>query len=173
MFVAQRKNQSKPGVSLLTGPPDSGKTPIFSSLIYRHSLPANTSMQPNSSFLTIPGKKGPVQVVDVPGHPRLQSQFKESLNSAKVIVFIVDANTISRNAAHAAECITGHIVIETQNVLSPSQPPPALPILAYKPDLIKASLISADTTALTINRVQIILEHELERRRQSQLGNIR
>ncbi|KIK59583.1 hypothetical protein GYMLUDRAFT_245253 [Collybiopsis luxurians FD-317 M1] len=170
VFVSRRKSQSKRNVFLLTGPSDSGKTAIFSSLIYGNAVPTNTSMQSNSSFFTIPGKKEPVQVVDVPGHPRLRSQFKESLNSAKAIAFVVDANTISRNAAHAAEHL--HTILDAIMSFPPSQSLPTLLILAHKSDLIKASSISADTTALAINRVQTILERELERRRQSQLGGM-
>ncbi|KAF9073694.1 signal recognition particle receptor beta subunit-domain-containing protein [Rhodocollybia butyracea] len=158
-FISRRKNQAQRNVLLLTGPSDSGKTAIFSSLIHGHAIPTNTSMQVNSSFITT------TQVVDVPGHPRLRDQFKEFLPLAKAVVFVVDANTVSRNAAVAAEHL--HSILDAIMAIPPSQPLPTLLILAHKADLIKASSISADTTTLAITRVQTILERELERRRHS------
>lgn len=56
--------------------------------------------------------------------------------------------------------------------LPPSQPLPSLLILAHKSDLMKTSTISTDAATLAVNRVQTILERELERRRQSQLGGM-
>ncbi|KAF5389937.1 hypothetical protein D9757_003607 [Collybiopsis confluens] len=170
IFISRRKNQSKRNIFLLTGPSDSGKTAIFSSLIYQHTIPTNTSMQPNSSLLKISSKKEPVQVVDVPGHPRLRGQFKESLAFSKAVAFVVDANTISRNAAVVAEHL--HIILHSIMSIPPSQSLPTLLILAHKSDLVRASSISADTASLAVTRVQTILERELERRRQSQMGGM-
>lgn len=64
-------------------------------------------MQANSSLLNIPGKRKrePIQIMDIPGHPRLRDQFKEALSSTKAVVFVVDANTVSRNAAVVAEYV--------------------------------------------------------------------
>jgi len=170
VFISRRTSQSKRNILLLAGPPDSGKTAIFSSLVYGHAIPTNTSMQANSSLLNVPGKKDPIQVVDIPGHPRLRDQFRESLPSTKAIAFVVDANTVSRNAAIVAEHL--HSVLDAIMALPPSQKLPSLLILAHKSDLIKTSSISTDATALAVNRVQTILERELERRRASQSGGM-
>ncbi|KAJ3744914.1 P-loop containing nucleoside triphosphate hydrolase protein [Lentinula detonsa] len=170
IFVSRRKGQSKRNLLLLLGPSDSGKTSIFSSLVYGHVVQTNTSMQANSSFLNIQGKRDPIQIVDVPGHPRLRDQFKDSLSSAKALAFVVDANTASRNAAVIAEHL--HSVLDAIMAIPPSQPLPTLLILAHKCDLIKASSSSADTSALAVTRVQTILERELERRRSSQSGGM-
>lgn len=143
-------------------------------------------MQANSSLLNVPGKKDPIQVVDIPGHPRLRDQFRESLPSTKAIAFVVDANTVSRNAAIVAEYVLIflpehhlnshyrhlHSVLDAIMALPPSQKLPSLLILAHKSDLIKTSSISTDATALAVNRVQTILERELERRRASQSGGM-
>ncbi|KAJ3712288.1 signal recognition particle receptor beta subunit-domain-containing protein [Lentinula raphanica] len=169
LFISRRKSQSKRNLLLLVGPSDSGKTSIFSSLVYGHSIPAITSMQANSSFINVEGKKDPIQVVDIPGHPRLRDQFRDSLSSAKALAFVVDANTASRNAALVAEHL--HSVLDAIMAIPPSQPLPKLLILAHKCDLIKTSL-SADTSALAVTRVQTILERELERRRVSQSGGM-
>ncbi|GAW09654.1 signal recognition particle receptor subunit [Lentinula edodes] len=170
IFVSRRKSQSKRNLVLLIGPSNSGKTAIFSSLVYGQAPPTITSMQANSSFLDLPGKRDPIQIVDVPGHPRLRDQFKDFLSSAKALAFVVDANTASRNTAVVAEHL--HAVLDAIMAIPPSQPLPTLLILAHKCDLIKASSSSADTSALAVTRVQTILERELERRKLSQSGGM-
>jgi signal recognition particle receptor subunit beta len=65
-------------------------------------LPTQTSMQINVSSVSLSPKKA-FRVIDVPGHPRLRGQFVEHLSNAKAIAFVVDANTISRNAPAVAE----------------------------------------------------------------------
>jgi len=56
----------------------------------------------------------------------------------------------------------------------PSQPTPALIILAHKSDLLASTTSSSNTPAdqLAVNRVRTILERELEKRRQSQAGGM-
>jgi len=58
--------------------------------------------------------------------------------------------------------------------IPPSQPTPALIILAHKSDLLASTTSSSNTPAdqLAINRVRAILERELEKRRQSQAGGV-
>ncbi|KAJ3880705.1 signal recognition particle receptor beta subunit-domain-containing protein [Lentinula edodes] len=170
IFVSRRKSRAKRNLVLLIGPSNSGKTAIFSSLVYGHAPPTITSMQANSSFLDLPGKRDPIQIVDVPGHPRLRDQFKDFLSSAKALAFVVDANTASRNTAVVAEHL--HTVLDAIMAIPPSQPLPTLLILAHKCDLIKASSSSADASALAVTRVQTILERELERRKLSQSGGM-
>ncbi|KAJ3930058.1 MAG: signal recognition particle receptor beta subunit-domain-containing protein [Lentinula lateritia] len=170
IFVSRRKSRAKRNLVVLIGPSNSGKTAIFSSLVYGHAVPTITSMQANSSFLDLPGKRDPIQIVDVPGHPRLRDQFKDFLSSAKALAFVVDANTASRNTAVVAEHL--HTVLDAIMAIPPSQPLPTLLILAHKCDLIKTSSLSADTSALAVTRVQTILERELERRKLSQSGGM-
>jgi signal recognition particle receptor subunit beta len=56
----------------------------------------------NASSVTLSVKKT-IRVVDVPGHPRVRDQFREHLDDAKAIVFVVDSSTISRNGPAVAE----------------------------------------------------------------------
>lgn len=57
--------------------------------------------------------------------------------------------------------------------LPPSQPLPALLIIAHKSDLLKTSVATnSSADALAVSRVKTILERELEKRRVSQSGGV-
>ena len=71
-------------------------------LVYKQTLPTHTSMQTNSSTLTLESRS-PMIVIDVPGHPRIRDQFKDHIPNAKAVLFVVDASTISRNGPVVAE----------------------------------------------------------------------
>ena len=127
IVLARRRKSSVNGTSvLLTGPTDAGKTSIFTAvstvaqysvcllptsllspqLVYERALPSHTSLQTNTSFVTLPSsekKPRTLHLLDIPGHPRIRDQFKEHLPEAKGIVFVVDASTIARNGAAVAE----------------------------------------------------------------------
>lgn len=75
---------------------------IYWQLVFDQQLPSHTSLQTNSSTFTLPGSK-PINIVDVPGHPRIRDQFRDYLSDAKFVAFVVDASTVSRNAAAVAE----------------------------------------------------------------------
>ncbi|KAG6376471.1 hypothetical protein JVT61DRAFT_2464 [Boletus reticuloceps] len=111
-----------------------------------------------------------LRVIDVPGHPRIRDQFREHLKDAKVVAFVVDCSTISRNGSVVAEHL--HNVLHAITSLPPTHSIPTLLILAHKTDLLKmgASLSSASEVAIT--RVRSILERELEKRRASQSGGV-
>jgi len=67
-----------------------------------------------------------------------------------------------------------HQILHSFMSIPPSQPTPALIILAHKSDLLASTTSSSNTPAdqLAINRVRAILERELEKRRQSQAGGM-
>ena len=67
-------------------------------------MPTQTSMQINSSIVSVSLKKT-IRVVDIPGHPRLRNQILEHLADAKVVGFVVDASTVSRNGPAVAEYV--------------------------------------------------------------------
>lgn len=62
-------------------------------------------MQTNSAFISIPDTRKTIRVIDIPGHPRVRNQFREYLDDAKAIAFVVDANSVSRNGAAVAEYV--------------------------------------------------------------------
>ena len=74
-------------------------------------------MQTNVSTVLLPETKASFKVVDIPGHPRLRDQFEEHLADAKMVAFVVDANTISRNGPTVAEYVLPHF----HHILSLSQ----------------------------------------------------
>ncbi|KAF8921084.1 hypothetical protein CPB85DRAFT_1269251 [Mucidula mucida] len=155
--LSTRKSKSQRGNALLL-------------LVYNQQLPAHTSLQTNSSTFSLPDSK-PLAIIDVPGHPRIRDQFRDHLADAKIVAFVVDASTVSRNAAAVAEHL--HIIMHAFTNIPPSQTLPTLLILGHKCDLLKSSL-STDITpeSLAINRVRTVLERELEKRRAAQSGSL-
>jgi len=141
-------------------------------LAFNQQPPTHASLQINSTLITLPNVKQPVQVADIPGHPRIRVQYRDHLNDAKAVVFVVDASTVSRNGAAVAEYL--HQILHSFMSTPPSQSSPALMILAHKSDLLASTTSSSNTSAdqLAINRVRTILERELEKRRQSQAGGM-
>ncbi|KAJ6525625.1 signal recognition particle receptor beta subunit-domain-containing protein [Mycena capillaripes] len=170
IFFTRRKSRSSGRLVLLVGPPDAGKTAIFSTLVYDQTLPTHTSLQTNASTVLLPAVKKTLTVVDIPGHPRIRDQVNEHIADSKAIVFVVDAGTVSRNGAAVAEHL--HIILNALTSLPPSQALPSLLILAHKSDLLKSGTASATPETLAINRVKTILERELEKRRVSQSGGV-
>ncbi|EDR03194.1 uncharacterized protein LACBIDRAFT_295266 [Laccaria bicolor S238N-H82] len=170
-FFNKTKSGSRKNALLLVGPPDAGKTAIFSKLVYSQYLPTHTSLQTNQSVFSLSNKKQ-TMIIDVPGHPRLRDQFQEHLVDSKAIAFVVDSSTVSRNAPVVAEHL--HSILHALTSLPPSQKLPSLLILAHKADLLKtsSSASAAPSTTLAINRVKTILERELEKRRASQVGGV-
>ncbi|KAF9447266.1 P-loop containing nucleoside triphosphate hydrolase protein [Macrolepiota fuliginosa MF-IS2] len=168
-FFSRRGSRSKGTDLLLLGAPDAGKTSLMTALVYDQSLPTHTSIQTNSSVCAITPIK-PFRVIDVPGHPRIRDQFQEFLPNAKVIAFVVDASTVSRNGAAVAEHL--HHILHSITSLPPSQSLPALLVIAHKADLLRAGSSGAQQEPLAINRVKNILERELEKRRASQSGGV-
>ncbi|KII88260.1 hypothetical protein PLICRDRAFT_161165 [Plicaturopsis crispa FD-325 SS-3] len=173
VLLNRRRAISRGNAVLLVGPPDAGKTAILSALVYNQTLPTHTSLQTSSSIFSLDGRKT-LRIVDVPGHPRVRDQFQEHLPSAKAILFVVDASTVSRNGPAVAEHL--HHILYALTSLPPSQPLPALLILAHKSDLLKSTSVASTATAgsdsLAVTRVKTVLERELEKRRTSQLGGV-
>ncbi|KAL1735369.1 signal recognition particle receptor beta subunit-domain-containing protein [Schizophyllum commune] len=165
VLFTKRRSATKGNALLLVGPPDAGKSAILSALVYKHTLPTHASLQTNSAFATLPNLNQPLRVIDVPGHPRVRDQFKAHLPEARAVAFVVDASTVSRNGARVAEHL--HTILRALSHLPPSQPTPALAILAHKSDLLKAG-----APALAASRVRTVLERELERRRAAAVEGI-
>ncbi|KAF8809019.1 hypothetical protein BYT27DRAFT_7094898 [Phlegmacium glaucopus] len=169
-FLNKRLSTSKGNHLLLVGPPDGGKTAILSQLAYSQTLPTQTSMQTNISTMTLSSNKS-IRLIDIPGHPRLRDQFQDHLSDAKAVGFVVDTNSVSRNAPAVAEHL--HHILHALTSLPPSQSQPSLLIVAHKSDLLKTGSSSHTNAAtLAVNRVKTILERELEKRRLSQRGGI-
>ncbi|KAF7304958.1 hypothetical protein MKEN_01210300 [Mycena kentingensis (nom. inval.)] len=170
VLCTRRRSRAAGRHLLLVGPPDAGKTAILSSLVYHQTLPTHTSLQTNSSVLTLGGGRKTLTAVDIPGHPRIRNQVNEHIADAKAVAFVVDASTVSRNGPAVAEHL--HIVLNAITSLPPSQVLPALVILAHKCDLVKAGAAASTPASLAVTRVKTILERELEKRRLAQTGGV-
>ncbi|KAI0273582.1 signal recognition particle receptor beta subunit-domain-containing protein [Gloeopeniophorella convolvens] len=170
LYLARRRSRPRGNSVILAGASDAGKTAILSALTYKETLPSHASLQTNTSIFSL--NKRTFTLVDVPGHPRIRSQFSDHLPDAKAIVFVVDASNISRNGPVVAEHL--HHILHTLVNIPPSQSPPAVLILAHKCDLLKTGSSSAATSSdqLAINRVRAVLERELEKRRLSHTGSV-
>jgi signal recognition particle receptor subunit beta len=169
LLTSKKRTKSKGTGFLLVGPSDAGKTSILSQMVYGNAPRTQTSMQPNTSTAQLTPQKS-IQITDIPGHPRLRNQFQEHLADTKVLAFVVDANSISRNGPAVAEYL--HLVLHALTSLPPSQTQPELLILAHKADLFKTTSANNSASALAVNRVKVILERELEKRRVSHSGGI-
>ncbi|KAL5529686.1 hypothetical protein ACEPAG_5671 [Sanghuangporus baumii] len=170
VYISKSRSSSKKNLVLLLGNEDAGKSAILSTIVYEHTLPSHTSFQVNSSY--IPeyfSSKKQLQIVDVPGHPRLRDTFKTYISDAKAIVFVVDASTITRNGRDVAEHL--HYVLHALTSLPPTYTLPPLLILAHKFDLLSSSS-TQDRSTLAISRVRTVLERELEKRRQVAAGGV-
>ncbi|KAI9570478.1 P-loop containing nucleoside triphosphate hydrolase protein [Boletus coccyginus] len=163
------KSKFRRNALLLVGPSDSGKTAILSNLAYNQTLPSHTSLQTNSVQMML-SSTTTLRVIDVPGHPRIRDQFREHLQDAKAIAFVVDCSTVSRNGSIVAEHL--HYVLHAITSLPPTVPTPTLLILAHKKDLLKVGASSNPASDVAITRVRTILERELEKRRASQTGGV-
>ncbi|KAG9118821.1 hypothetical protein FRC07_006478 [Ceratobasidium sp. 392] len=167
LTFVRRRPSSRRSTVLVLGPSDAGKTAIHTSLAFGHALPSHTSIQANSTLYTTPTGRT-LQIVDVPGHPRLREQFTDHLADTAGIVFVVDAATVSRNGAAVAEHL--HLVLRALAALPASQQTPPLLIHAHKSDLIPKQQQQQQSVA--IQRVTAVLERELEKRRAAQTGGV-
>ncbi|KZO97870.1 P-loop containing nucleoside triphosphate hydrolase protein [Calocera viscosa TUFC12733] len=164
IYLLNKKSQKDRIKSvLLVGPSDSGKTALFTNVVYQQHLASHTSLQANIGLFQQDSKL--IRVIDIPGHPRLRNRFKEHLATVDGVVFTVDANTVARNGAIVAEHL--HLVL---SAVQPLSRPPRLFLLATKADLVQqASLPPTDAAGPYVHpartRVVSVLERELEKRR--------
>ncbi|CAG7850486.1 SubName: Full=Uncharacterized protein {ECO:0000313/EMBL:CCA73386.1} [Serendipita indica DSM 11827] len=173
--IVDSRRAKSGSIVLLVGPSDGGKTAIFSSLVYNHAPPTHTSLQQNVAFFRSPSPfhRKPLQVVDIPGHPRIRGQFTDffqengkskNIGGVKAVIFVCDAAALTRNASTVAEHL--HLVMHAISNLPPSATPPPLLVFANKADVLtSASKSKTPNTALAVTRTTTILERELEKRR--------
>ncbi|EJU05332.1 P-loop containing nucleoside triphosphate hydrolase protein [Dacryopinax primogenitus] len=161
LFLVNRKSQkNKIRNVLLVGPLESGKTALFANMVYEQHLPSHTSLQPNIGLLQ--QDKKTFRLIDIPGHPRIRSRFREHLATVDGLVFTVDANTVARNGVAVAEHL--HLVLSAVQPLSRS---PRLLLLATHADLVEHGSHPAVEPVLHPARIRVVsvLEREVEKRR--------
>jgi signal recognition particle receptor subunit beta len=101
----------KGNLILLVGPCDAGKTTLFHQL-HEGSTHLGTvaSMQANEAVGPLASETAagvasarPVQLVDVPGHPRVRGQAERYAGRAAGVVFVVDSVDFMPRKTEAAE----------------------------------------------------------------------
>ncbi|PWZ02013.1 hypothetical protein BCV70DRAFT_55101 [Testicularia cyperi] len=88
-YTSRRSVGRSPTV-LLVGLADSGKTTLFSSLVY--------GTTPASLLASADASTKPITLVDLPGHPRLRPLLDENVHQADAIVICVDTVMASKSS---------------------------------------------------------------------------
>lgn len=108
--AVQRRKPGQQVTALLVGPEQTGKSAIYSALVFQAVPETQTSQHENESKVNIEAAsnsqdekmrslKTPVHLVDLPGHPRIRSKVNEFLPVADKIVFCVDTATAIRGGS--------------------------------------------------------------------------
>ncbi|XP_065352005.1 signal recognition particle receptor subunit beta [Cloeon dipterum] len=113
----QRRRTSRSGI-LVVGLNDSGKTLMFSQIVYNEFVDTFTSMKENIGDFT--ASKSVLKIIDIPGHERVRAKFfDEHKRNARGIAFLVDASNLQSNIRDAAEYLYS---ILTDPVIASSAP---------------------------------------------------
>lgn len=126
----QQKDDTSNSICII-GHPDSGKTKLFYHLIFKKNFDTVTSQVMNSYFFDIDGKK--VNIIDLPGHPRMKAKVLNTIRSAKGIIFAIDSETIVNNISNISGLL--YDVLSTPEVLTNKTP---ILIVGTKSDLPKS-----------------------------------
>lgn len=104
LWIYQRKQASANKKALLLGLSQSGKTKMFCQLVHGRDLLTQISISSNNGEALL--EKKLVSLIDSPGQSKIRSKFFDLLKkSAKVIVFVVDSSTYSKEAKDVAEFV--------------------------------------------------------------------
>ncbi|PSC68940.1 signal recognition particle receptor subunit beta-like [Micractinium conductrix] len=158
---------------LLVGPCEGGKTTMWHQLLQGSThLGTVASMQPNVGEGPLAGEKAaaasagasaprPVQLVDIPGHPRLRGQLERHAERAAGVVFVLDSVDFMPKKTETAE--------QLLEVLSS-------PALAKRraPVLLACNKQDAGSRAHTVEFIRKRLEKELDQLRSTRgtLGDV-
>lgn len=97
------RRSSRRGV-LFMGLCDSGKTLLFSQLLYDKQCSTLTSVKENIGDYNVNNKQ--LRVIDIPGHERVRPKFFEKYKSlTKGIVFVIDSVTFQKEIRDVAELL--------------------------------------------------------------------
>uniref|UniRef100_A0AAR5PFC5 Signal recognition particle receptor subunit beta n=2 Tax=Dendroctonus ponderosae TaxID=77166 RepID=A0AAR5PFC5_DENPD len=113
VFLVRRLLSSGKRYVLLTGLNDTGKTLIYSQLVYNRHVATFTSSQDNEGQFNTQ-KQNFVTLVDLPGFHSIRQQFFEKYKAAsKGIVYVVDSVTLAQNVRDAANVLYNILIDPT------------------------------------------------------------
>lgn len=97
-----RSSPSNRNLVLILGVSNSGKTTLFTQLVYRKVMNTQTSMTQNSGTAvfakTDSCKEKKVELVDIPGNDKVRKKFFDMYKkNAGALVFVVDSSTLQKD----------------------------------------------------------------------------
>lgn len=99
-FLVFRRFRRAADVVLLVGLSDSGKTAIFSKLIFNKAKKSVTSLKENEASID----DFNLRIIDLPGAERLRSRYWEQYrDKARHVVFVLDSSTIDSKLRDLSE----------------------------------------------------------------------
>lgn len=99
-FLLLRKLKKPANVVLLAGLSDSGKTAIFSKVIFNKPKKSVTSLKENEASMDALGLK----LIDIPGTERLRCRYWEQYRkNASQIIYVVDSTTVDSRLRDLSE----------------------------------------------------------------------
>ncbi|XP_076451431.1 signal recognition particle receptor subunit beta-like [Babylonia areolata] len=120
LALKSRRSNNRQGI-LLMGTCDSGKTLMFSRLVYKQYRQTLTSLTTNTGTVSLPAVGKSLNVIDVPGHERLRTQLLDANKGlARAIIFVVDGATVLKEIKEVAEYL---YTVLTDSVISQNTPP--------------------------------------------------
>lgn len=101
-YLLTKRLKRSTNVVLLTGLSDSGKTAIFSKIIFNKPKKSVTSLKENEATI----REFNLTIIDLPGADRLRDTFWEQYRTkAHHVIFIVDSTTVSTKLRDISEYI--------------------------------------------------------------------
>ncbi|OHT02322.1 Signal recognition particle receptor subunit beta [Tritrichomonas foetus] len=84
----------------LVGLTGSGKTTLFYKIVAKEKMSTITSQVRNS--FTIQENKKTLNLIDLPGHPRIRTEVMNSIKTASAIIFTIDSETVLKYISDVA-----------------------------------------------------------------------
>ncbi|CDW95730.1 hypothetical protein, partial [Sporisorium scitamineum] len=187
-----KRSHNRASTVLLVGLSDTGKTSLFSSLVYQTTPATLPSQKPSQGLIpasTLDAGLKPVTLVDLPGHARLRPLVDEHLLQADGLVFCVDAVISSKASSTSSRPGDAETIADVVDLLhstlttlarqrarasSNSVAPPSVLVLFTRADLsplLGGAAAGTDATKDGKRRAQLLarcrtaLETELGQRR--------
>ncbi|KAF0773679.1 signal recognition particle receptor subunit beta [Aphis craccivora] len=104
LFVLWKKGRKANRDVLIVGLCDSGKTALFSYLLYNKPIQSFTSQVENTGEFK--SKKNLLRIVDIPGHERVFTKYWDAYKmNCKGVMFVVDSETAQTDICDVAELL--------------------------------------------------------------------